>query len=390
MKTLIIIIFTILLGSSCEKDYPELYPYKAPEDINDGLEVGTLEDANLDTFSLQKAVGLIEQGKFGEVHSMLVYKDGLLVLEEYFSGHQYQWDAPGHKGSYVTWDRETQHCIHSDTKSFVSLCIGIAIDKGFIKNVNQSIFDYLPGYLDYKKDGKEYITIEHLLTMTSGIQWEEWDISLSSIENDQIGIWFYEDGPMNYVLGKPMAAVPGTRFNYSGGDIQILAEILENATGMDLNDFSAKYIFKPMEIDSYDWWLVFDSGEIQAAGGLKLTPRDMIKIGAMMLNNGTWNGNQIISENWVEKCTSPWNGNTDIKVPGEDLGKVGYAYTWWTKDFTYSGDDIRMYFALGWGGQKIIVLPDLDMVLAFNGANYTSKVHQFEIIERFILPAIND
>ena len=109
-----------------------------------------------------------------------------------------------------------------------------------------------------------------------------------------------------------------------------------------------------------------------------------------MLNGGSWDGNQIVSENWVEKCTTPWNGNTSIKVPGEDLGKVGYAYTWWTKDFTYNNDDISMFFALGWGGQKIIVIPDLDVVVAFNGANYTSKVHQFEIMESFVLAAINN
>jgi len=87
----------------------------------------------------------------------------------------------------------------------------------------------------------------------------------------------------------------------SGGDIQLLAEILKNATGMNLDDFSAKYIFEPMKISTYDWWLIFPSGEIQAAGGLKLTPRDMAKTGVMMLNKGIWNGNRIISENWVDK-----------------------------------------------------------------------------------------
>jgi CubicO group peptidase (beta-lactamase class C family) len=319
---------------------------------------------------------------------MLIYKNDKLVFEEYFQGHTYQWDAPGHYGKHVTWNREMPHCIHSDSKSFTSLCIGIAIDKGFIKNVRQSIFDYLPAYRQYKKDGKENITIEHLLTMTSGLQWEEWKISLASKQNDQIAIWFYEDGPVHYVLRKPLVAAPGTRFNYSGGDIQLLAEILKNATGMNLDAFSARYIFNPMKISSYDWWLIFPSGEIQAAGGLKLTPRDMVKIGAMMLNKGEWNGNQIVSENWVDKCITPYAGNTNIKIPGEDLGKVGYAYTWWTKSFEYRGKPIRWYSALGWGGQKISILPESDMVIVFTGANYTSKVHHFKIMKRFILPAV--
>ena len=183
---------------------------------------------------------------------MLIYKNDKLVFEEYFKGHTYQQDAPGHYGDYISWNRNKPHCIHSDSKSITSLCIGIAIDKGFIKNVQQSIFDYLPEFNQYKSAGKEDIAIEHLLTMTSGLQWEEWKISLSSKENDQIAIWFYEDGPVHYVLRKPLVATPGTRFNYSGGDIQLLAEILNNATGMDLDEFSDKYLFEPLNIVSND------------------------------------------------------------------------------------------------------------------------------------------
>ena len=389
MKALFILLPFIVLITACEKDYSSLFPYTAPINIQDGLEVGDLDEVNMDESLLSKATGLIHDGKYGEIHSMLIYKDEKLVFEEYFPGHQYQWDAPGFKGDYVDWDMDMPHCIHSDTKSITSLCIGIAIDKGFIESVQQSIFDYLPDYQQFKINDKEYITIEHLLTMNSGLLWEEWDIALSSIENDQIGIWFWEDGPMDYVLRREFVAEPGTRFNYSGGDIQILAEILKNATGMPLDEFSEKYMFDPLGITSFDWWLVFDTGEIQAAGGLKLAPRDMIKIGAMMLNNGIWNETRIISEEWISKCKDHHPGNTDIKIPGEDLGRVGYSYTWWTKDFSYNDENISMYFAVGWGGQKIIVMPALDMVFSFTGANYTSKVHDFEIIEKFILPSIS-
>ncbi len=388
MKSLLIILFTVLVTSVCEKDYTsQFYAYSPPLQIEDGLQVGSLEEVDIDENMIRKAVRRIQNGKYGEVHSMLIYKNDKLVFEEYFPGHTYQWDAPAHFGRYVTWNRDRQHCIHSDSKSVTSLCIGVAIDKGFIESVHQSIFDYLPDYNHYKKAGKEDITIEHLLTMTSGLQWEEWKISLSSMENDQISIWFYEDGPIHYVLRKPLVAPPGTRYNYSGGDIQLLAEILRNATGLDLNAFSSKYLFEPLGITSYDWWLVFPSGQIQAAGGLKLVPRAMVKIGAMMLNRGTWNGIQVISKQWVDKCTFPYSVNRNIKVPGEDLGRLGYAYTWWTKSFNYKRKPMHWYTALGWGGQKISVLPELDMVIVFTGANYTSKVHNFEIIERFVLPA---
>jgi len=386
----LISLFLILcLTTKCEKDFSSDYPYTVPFEMNDGLKTGSLSDVGMDEDMLRKAVGRIDNGKYGEVHSMLIYKDDMLVFEDYYEGHKYQWDAPGHKGDFVSWDRDMLHCIHSDTKSITSLCIGIAIDKGFIKNVQQSIFEYLPDYQHLNINNKEYVTIEHLLTMTSGFHWEEWGVSLASVENDQIGIWFWEDGPMNYVLSRDLVAVPGTRFNYSGGDIQILVEILENATEMQLDEFSEKYLFEPLGITSYDWWLKFpNGGQIQGAGGLKLTPRDMVKIGVLMLNYGVWEGKKIVSEEWISKCTKPFSGNNGIKIPGEDLGKVGYSYTWWTKDFTYKNENVSMFFAVGWGGQKVIVMPDLNMVIAFTGANYLSKVHQYEIIERFILPSI--
>lgn len=386
---LISLFLILLLTSKCEKDFSTQNFYTVPADINDGLKVGSLQDVGIDEDMLQKAGNKIDNGKYGEIHSMLIYKNDKLVFEDYYEGHKYQWDAPGHFGEYVTWNRDMQHCIHSDTKSITSLCIGIALDKGFIKSVHQSIFDYLPDYQYLKTKNKEYITIEHLLTMTSGLRWKEWGVSLGSIENDQIGIYFWEDGPIDYVLNRDFVAEPGTRFNYSGGDIQILVEILKNATGMQIDKFSEKYLFEPLGINSFKWWLVFPTGEIHGAGGLKLTPRDMIKIGDMFLNKGMWAGKRIISEDWLSKCTVPYARNVKIKIPGEDLGKVGYSYTWWTKDFTYKRDSVKMCFAVGWGGQKLIVIPQLNIVLVFTGANYTSKVYEFEILQRFILPALN-
>jgi CubicO group peptidase (beta-lactamase class C family) len=388
MKPLLFISL-IILSTHCEKDYSQKFPYQPPQDIQDGLQVGHLQQVQMDENMISHAVGRISNGKYGEIHSMLLYKDNMLVFEDYFEGHQYQWDAPGHYGEYISWDRETAHCIQSDTKSITSLCIGIAIDKGYIESVHQSIFDYLPDHQYLRTPQKEKITIEHVLTMTSGLEWREWGVSLASIENDQIGIWFWEDGPMDYTLSRELVAEPGTRFNYSGGDIQILVEILRNATGMTLEEFSGTYLFEPLGIDSYDWWLIFPSGEIQGAGGLKLTPRDMVKIGAMMLNHGLWDDKRIVSEKWISKSKTPYAENNGIKVPGEDLGRLGYGYTWWTKSFACEGRDMGMYLALGWGGQKIMVLPDLDMIVVFTGANYNSNVHQFEIVESFILEAIN-
>src|SRR5210317_996495 len=201
--TKIIILFFTVINLSC--GYPD-YSYQTPERREDGLNVATLVEVGLEPQPVFDAIRRIKGGKYGETHSILIFKNNKLVLEEYFQGHTYKWDAPGHYGENVKWNKDMQHCIHSDTKSIVSLCIGIAIDKGFIKNVHQSIFDYLPDYQYLNKNNKEYITIEHLLTMTSGLKWEEWGVSLGSIDNDQIGIWFWEDGPMNYVLSREFVA----------------------------------------------------------------------------------------------------------------------------------------------------------------------------------------
>ena len=146
----------------------------------------------------------------------------MLVVEEYFEGHRYQWDQPDHHGEYIQWNRNETHDICSAAKSLVSALVGIAIDKGFIENVEQSIFDYLPDHQHLKVDNKEYITIENLLTMTAGLYWPEWSAPYSSMDNPTIGIWFSEIDPITYVLGHPWEAEPGSKFNYSSGNMIVL------------------------------------------------------------------------------------------------------------------------------------------------------------------------
>lgn len=383
----LILLITILSVSfiSCKQDPSTLYTYKSPEDVGDGLDIGSLDEVNIDQALIEKAVNNINRGKFIEVHSMLIYKDDKLVLDEYFAGHKYQWDAPKHHGELVTWDMDMLHCIHSDTKSITSTCIGIAIDKGFIESVDQSIFDYLPEHQHLNTDGKDKITIEYLLTMTSGLQWDEWNASLSSTSNDTIGIWFSDKDPITFVLERPLVHEPGTSFTYSGGNTHLLSEIIKNSTEMNLEEFSGKYLFEPLGVDSFDWWLQFDNGLIDGAGGLKMTPRDMVKVGATFLNNGFWNGKKIISEQWVEKSATTYPVNTSIKIPGTDSGINGYAYTWWTKQYPNSGN---MFYAGGWGGQYIMVFPEINTAVVFTGGNYTSKTNNFKILEKYILPAI--
>lgn len=385
--SIILVLPLIFVGCKCEHTLQ--YFYHLPEYINDGFEVGSLEEVNIDSVLLKKAVDKINRGKYGEVHSMVIFKDNKLVFEEYFLGHRYKYDGANHHGEWISWDKSTLHGVKSVSKSITSTCIGIAIDKGFIESVHQSIFDYLPDHQHLKMSGKEKITIEHLLTMTSGLEWDEWGAPLSSASNDIVGIWSQDKDPISFILERPLINNPGTTFTYSGGNTVILGEIIKNATNMELDKFSEEYLFKPLEIDSSNWGKRYNNGVIEAGGGLEITPRDMVKIGVMYLNNGVFNDKQIISKQWIEKFTTPYSNNKNIIIPGHASGSNGYSYSWWLKSYTKSGEEINMYHAVGWGGQEIIILPELNTVVVFTGGNYVPNVNVFEILEKYILPAIN-
>ena len=391
MKTQIFIntVLFLLVIQSCVNSPAAEYSYTPPEQTQDNIQTGDIRQTGIETEPFYKAAEQILRGKYGEVHSLLVFLNGELLLEEYFPGHKYQWDGNNYHGDLVAWYTSTLHCIQSDTKSITSACIGIAIDKGFIESVHQSIFDYLPEHQQFNTEGRDKITIEHLLTMTSGLDWQEWSASYSSKDNPMIGIWFSDKEPVTYILERSMKDEPGTSFTYYGGNMILLGEIIRNATGMDIDEFSAKYLFEPLGIDSFDWWNRFENGVIEAASGLKMTPRDMVKVGAMFLNKGVWKGKQIISEAWVQKSATAFPVNRGIDVPGEDGGKLGYAYSWWTKQYSDSGQMINMFLALGWGGQKIIVLPEVKAVVVFTGGSYTSEVRNFSILEKYVIPAFN-
>ena len=183
------------------------------------------------------------------------------------------------------------------------------------------------------------------------------------------------------ILERPLINKPGTSFTYSGGNTIVLGEIIRHATHMDIDAFSRTYLFEPLGNDSANWSIRYKSGVIEAAGGLEITPRAMVKIGATFLNGGVWNGEQIISEQWVEKCSVAFQGNRGINAPGEDSGRLGYSYSWWTKTFVHSGKRTDMYTASGWGGQHVMILPEFNTVVVFTGGNYVTKRPPFKILK---------
>jgi hypothetical protein len=384
-KIVLIISICSIVIVGCSSESSPQYTYRQPEKINDGLDVDTLNDVNINLTLIASAVDDIKDGKYGEIHSLLIYKDGKLVFEEYFPGHDYAWDGPNFHGAWISWSRDKEHNVHSVGKSITSACIGIAI-----------IFEYLPAYQHLNSVGKEKITIEHLLVMNSGLEWDEWGTSYSNETNDVIALWIDCDEPMACILEKPLVSEPGTEFTYSGGNTIVLGEIIKNATEMDIEEFCGKYLFAPLGIETPEWRWINDSGVVFAAADQKLTSREMLKLGVTYLNGGVWDGEQIVSEQWVEHSANPFPGpdnrwfNHFLRPipPGDNTwGPRGYSYTWWTHEFSHAGKKIPAYWAFGWGGQKIVVFPDQDAVITFTGGNYTSADTTTKIITEYVIPA---
>ena len=206
------------------------------------------------------------------------------------------------------------------------------------------------------------MTREDLLTMRSGLDWLE-------------GMPVYREMTMTadwvgYVLDKPMSAEPGSLFNYCSGCSHIMSAILQESTGMNTLEYAQSHLFEPLGITNY-YWQMDGSGIPNGGWGLEMTPRDMAKLGYLYLNNGTWDGQQIVPSDWVQEST---------RAGLAAGGGVDYAYQWWVYP------DSEMYAAQGLYGQKIYVVPDLELVIVFT-ANMTNTNPIYELVEDWILPA---
>lgn len=336
MKILSAILFTLSLVSCSLKIDCSL---QKPVDLNDGLTVSTLEKHNLNKSLFDKINQDICNGKYGNIHSLLVTENNDLVIEQYYNG----------------WERDKLHFLASNTKSFTSILTGIAIGQGFIKSVDQKVLDFFPEYSFLKKDSlKNMITIKDLLTMTSGFQWDEQSLAPDDPDNPGNRIEQTDDW-LKSSLMLPMDTVPGTKYVYCGPNDIILSEIIKKATGQTISDYAERNLFKPLGIKEYTWFSkngVYDSG-----GGLKLKPRDIAKFGLLHLNRGKWGDTVIVSENWIDEAFAPF---IEIKKPL-------YSCYQWQMIKTEFG--FNAWFIPGNGGQIISIIPNLNMVVIINADN---------------------
>jgi CubicO group peptidase (beta-lactamase class C family) len=284
-----------------------------------------------------------------DLHSLLIIRHGYIVSETYFSPH----------------DQNTRHELYSCTKSFISTLVGIALDQGRIDRTDHRVLDFFPGSTFANLDSqKQAMTLEDLLTMRSGLDWQEGDPIYQKM--------YRSTDWVKLVMDEPMAQSPGSSFNYCSGCSHVLSAILQQTTGVGTRDFAKQNLFEPLGITNYSW--DNDASGIPIGGwGLWLTPRDMAKLGYLYLQNGQWDGRQIVSAQWVKAATQKHTGT------GGQL--LDYGYQWWIYP------SLGAYTALGRYGQMIFVIPESALVIVTT-ARMEGHDEIFHLVEQYIVPAV--
>ena len=260
------------------------------------------------------------------VHAVLVARGGKLVFERYFRGTDEIYDR---RVENVTFDADTLHDMKSVSKSVASLAFGIAIDRGLIRSVDEPIFSFFPELSDLRTPEKDRLRLVHALTMSMGLKWVEATPSTGDDNNDEARMHMASD-QCRYVLGLPSTAPPGQEFFYNTGALALLSAIMRKATGRPLDEFVRENLFEPLGITRMEWMRY--KGDTDAGGGLRLRPRDMAKIGQLVLAGGRWNDRQIVSKAWIDASTTPRIEATDDHF---------YGYLWWLGRSLLNGREVH-------------------------------------------------
>jgi len=254
------------------------------------------QEAGLDAQKLSTLSACIKSGVYGEIQSLLVVRHGQLVMEEYYRGTT----------------RYSRYQVYSVTKSVNAILIGIAVSQGRINDLQSNVFAYFPEYADLATNDplKQQITVEHLLTMTSGLNWDELTLSYNDVKNPVMQMSQNDDW-LRFVLDRPMATTPGSKFRYNTGCSLLLGEILHRALGITVDEYARQVLFGPSGI--VDWtWSRGSHDIINTGWGLTLRARDMAKIGQLYLQNGVWQNRQIVPSVWVQASVCRTDMATDI------------------------------------------------------------------------------
>jgi CubicO group peptidase (beta-lactamase class C family) len=349
---------------------PARYAYRAPPRFDDGWQVSTLDAESIDRPAMerfiQKLVDMpMDSQDALQIHGVLIARHGKLVLEEYFHGEH----------------RDKPHMTRSAAKSVTAVLVGAVMQAGVPLKLSSPVYEVMnggtfPSDLDPQK---QTMTLEHLLTMSSGLFCDDNNDAAPANEDK---MWDQTEEPdfYRYTLRAPQATPPGERAVYCSVSPNLALGMVSRATReLPIYSFD-RLIAGPMKIGDYAWPMD-PAGNPYGGGGTMFLPRDFMKFGQLMLNGGLWEGRRILSKEFVAAASTPQY----------HLARIYYGYNWWMQDYPYKDRTVRAVQALGAGGQILTVVPELDLVVASYAGNYSSRV-QIEFgqnyVPRYILPAV--
>ena len=343
-----------------------LIPFAALEWPTQGWKTSTPEAENVDAEALEALHRDLASGKHGYVDGIVVIRNGRIVFEKSYSHDYDRLFEGGARGPYNYYDTDWHpyyrkgplHTMQSVSKSVTSALIGIAREKGALPELDAPVLPLFEGFRTRSDDPAwRAVTLRHLLTMTSGIEWDESTVAYTDPKNSCAAMEGSENW-VQFVLDQKMAAEPGKTFVYNSGVTELLGQILKSATGQDPDAYAGEHLFPPLGIEEW-YWKKTPTGLSDTEGGLYLTARDLAKIGYLYLKDGVWEGKRILPRGWVSESTAP------AVVAGRERQ---YGFQWWL--LPYEGRERSWAAAaLGYGGQLLFVVPDYDLVAVFTGWN---------------------
>ncbi len=354
-------------------DSLKTYFYQKPVQLSDGLTAASFKEANMDSALIQQMMNKIKSGGYKQLHSILIYRNDKLVLEEYFFGNndtiQFENNiARDRTPASIQWNRNQKHYVASVNKALTSTIVGIALDK-YGKSVNDKVSSYLPDYSSYFTDAaKNNVTIKHCLTMSLGFKWDEWT------SNDLALMW-KSNNFTDFLLSRSNGG-PNSTWVYNSASPNLLLRCMENLVGGSIRKFADDNFYKKLGITDYNWQSQ-PGGLPEGAARMFIRPRDMLKIGATYLNNGVWNGEQVIPAAWVTECSN-------IK---KITSSGNYSYFFWLRSL----NGTKYISADGDGGNYINIFPTKKMVVVITQGNYLEHPLYFnqanDLMENYIIPA---
>lgn len=335
------------------------------------------------------------EGQYGYIDHMLIIKNGTIVYEKSYE-HDYAKINEGRDTTYRYYNANLYpyhkntglHSMQSVTKSITSVVIGIAIANGDFPDVDVKMMEFFAEddvqHLDNKKQN---ITIEDLLTMTPGFEWNEFSVPYHHPKND-CRLMEESSDWITFVVNRPMAYAPGTHFAYSSGVSQLLSAIFYKSAGMTISDYAKKHLFAPLGIQDF-YWQETPKGLPDTEGGLFLYPGDLAKIGQLYLQEGKWGELQILPKNWVRDSGQMHVSDTGLYGDGKQ--NRGFGYHWWILPYAIGEKTSRIYAALGYGGQRLFIVPGHDLVAVFTGWNiYEFDALHIRVFQDFVLKAVEN